>query len=153
MLLLQLREKRPARLAFSGTVVDWNPSIDLFFFWRNTDNIFFKLLWNICVKICNLEQMIAIVKKPWHRPIMGVARYGLLVSDRIIMNLDGTQNNGSTFLAFFSEVLSFRKKISYSLCRRSVSSFLRSRFSCSVSRVRFWRFQHPQKKRLGTNCS
>ena len=35
---------------------------------------------------------------------MGVARYGLLVSDRIIMNLDGTQNNGSAFLAFFTEI-------------------------------------------------
>ena len=45
---------------------------------------------------------------------MGVARYGLLVSDRIIMNLDGTQNNGSAFLAFFTEILSFRKKILYS---------------------------------------
>ena len=32
----------------------------------------------------------------------------------VIMNLDGTQNNGSAFLAFFSEYLSFRKKISHS---------------------------------------
>ena len=47
--------------------------------------------WNICVKICN-------------RPIMGVARYGLLVSDRIIMNLDGTQNNGSALIFWLSLV-------------------------------------------------
>ena len=61
---------------------------------------------------------------------MGVARYGLLVSDRIIMNLDGTQNNGSAFLAFFTEILSFRKKIfvfslsSFSLLIPSVTLLL-----------------------------
>ena len=35
---------------------------------------------------------------------MGVARYGLLVSDRIIMNLDGTQNNGSALIFWLSLV-------------------------------------------------
>ena len=176
MLLLQLREKRSAGLAFSWAHFQRNeeynqvqPQTDhpllvgpllietrasIFSSVEEIQITFSSnFYWNICVKICNLEQMIAIVKKPWHRPIMGVARYGLLVSDRIIMNLDGTQNNGGAFLAFFTEILSFRKKILYSLCRLSVSSFLRSRFSCSVSRVRFWRFQHPLKRRLGTNCS